>query len=156
MRRPDSLIVVIAVFAAAFSTNAEADPPTHAQSSTCLRANAQKIMLTPPLIQLLLNPERFNGCVVQVAGFLQYDYPSGRLFVSREDRAIDGALLGSIELSFHGRNRDIDLDRLKAVRKGVVYIQGLVKAGPDAPPMIVKIERAWPVEGGELGFDKAQ
>jgi hypothetical protein len=93
---------------------------------------------------------------VFVAGFLEYSYPKSRLFVSREDRGVGGALLGTIDVSLRGTRSSVDLEKLKGVRKGIVFIQGTVQSAPGSPPAIVNIERFRGVEGGILGYDDAK
>jgi hypothetical protein len=44
------------------------------------------------------------------AGCLEYSYPTSRLFVSREDRGVGGALFGTINVSLRGASPSVDLE----------------------------------------------
>jgi hypothetical protein len=151
--RLKAVVLCIAAVAPAGLGDGAASPMTSPPGPVCGPPETQKVAQTPSLLQLILNPERYDGCVVFVAGFLDYSYPTSRLFVSREDRGIGGALFGTFRVALRGASPSVDLEKLKRVRKGIVFLQGTVHSRPGNLPEIVNIEKFRGVQGGILGYD---
>jgi hypothetical protein len=95
-----------------------------------------RALVSPPLLEVVMRPERYNHCIVAVAGFVEVAQYSGRLYVSREDLLADGVLIGAVHLSLDGARQGIvDWKRFKTSSRQLIHVRGLLTVGgsPDNP-----------------------
>ncbi len=101
-------IVACASSGTAERGTAGSTPPAHCMVRTTQGHLVEEIK-APPLLDLLLHPEAYDGCRVIVCGFFgSSTYPGGTLYLSREDQVVGGSLFGSLPISFTAKNALID------------------------------------------------
>jgi hypothetical protein len=98
---------------------------------------------TPPLFDLIQRPDHYDGCLVQVGGFMSHDFAEGLLYTTREDRALGGMLFGSVVVSFRNAKIKVDINELKEIAQSrVILVQGRFQAKRvnEHPARIVEVE----------------
>src|SRR5438477_6112460 len=98
-------------------------PPAH-----CLNVNSKddvETVQTPAFLEILLHPEKFDGCLIRIGAYVRYNYPYSRLYASAQDKASGGMFFGSLRLSFRGRTAKVDFDEFREkTSKGYVIATG--------------------------------
>lgn len=86
----------------------------------------------PSFLALLTHPELYDGAVVRVSAYMQYNYPAAHLYISRDDQAALGAFFGTILLSFRGAKIPLNYDELRRRSDlGYVIVEGrFTRSGP--------------------------
>ncbi|HEU0046582.1 MAG: hypothetical protein DMG64_19810 [Acidobacteria bacterium] len=88
------------------------------------------------MLQLISTPEKFDGKLVSVIGYLRFELHGNLLFVHREDEE-NGILSNSIRTSLDGRcGKDLELFDSKYVKILGIFHAGDARRNPFPPGVI--------------------
>ncbi|MGE5048259.1 MAG: hypothetical protein ACM3PC_06805 [Deltaproteobacteria bacterium] len=80
---------------------------------------------SPSLLELLVHPEQYDGCMVTVQGFFQMrSFTTGQLLLSTEDERGRGSLFGTIPLALKDGPAKITNAVIKRAEGKMVFVQG--------------------------------
>jgi len=134
--------VVLACHGLAYASEKHTDQNKDSACSVSQAGEKIDLVVSPPLLELLVRPARYDGCTVVVAGYLSSGFPTASLYLSKEDRGVSGMLFGRIPLSFRNMKQEIDLDRMREADGNFVLVQGTFHIGSNSSSFIGEIERA--------------
>ncbi len=83
-----------------------------------------EVRINPSLLNLLTNPQNYDGCEVIASGFLAYRWPQSNLYFTRDDRLVNGTSFGVIRVSLHGAKMAVDRDDVKSADGNYVTVEG--------------------------------